>query len=191
MAIRIRLSPSISFIYEGFPGQKFRRTFHRRRRFRRFYFLRNPSTVKPNSSFGSYVIHGDGATDDTAGIQAALNAGDIMVAPLNLRDCRECNHSHRPQYLMSEAQLSSIRRVSALACYRSASPQAVQETAASSGVSCRGPISFPATPRAMPITPVASAEIQSVAGDCERLGNTYGNVLIETSSSAMRKAIRY
>jgi hypothetical protein len=43
--------------------------------------LRNPLTVKPKSVFGGHTIHGDGTTDDTAGIQAALNASDIIVAP--------------------------------------------------------------------------------------------------------------
>ncbi len=43
--------------------------------------LRNPLTVKPKSVFGGHSIHGDGTTDDTAGIQAALNASDIIVAP--------------------------------------------------------------------------------------------------------------
>jgi hypothetical protein len=43
--------------------------------------LRNPLTVKPKSVFGGHTIHSDGTTDDTAGIQAALNASDIIVAP--------------------------------------------------------------------------------------------------------------
>jgi hypothetical protein len=43
--------------------------------------LRNPLTVKPGNVFGNNIIHGDGATDDTAGIQAALNASDIIVTP--------------------------------------------------------------------------------------------------------------
>ncbi len=43
--------------------------------------LKNPITIKPGANVNGYVIYGDGVTDDTAGIQAALNSSDILVAP--------------------------------------------------------------------------------------------------------------
>jgi hypothetical protein len=43
--------------------------------------LKSPVTIKPGASFGGYEVYGDGVTDDTAGIQAALNTSDVIVAP--------------------------------------------------------------------------------------------------------------
>ncbi len=43
--------------------------------------LNNPVTIKPGASFGGYFVYGDGVTDDTSAIQAALNTSDIIVAP--------------------------------------------------------------------------------------------------------------
>jgi parallel beta helix pectate lyase-like protein len=37
-------------------------------------------TIHPGAVFGGSIIHGDGTTDDTAGVQAALNASDVIVA---------------------------------------------------------------------------------------------------------------
>jgi hypothetical protein len=41
--------------------------------------LSNPQRVEPGARFGGVTIHGDGHSDDTAGLQAAINAGDLDV----------------------------------------------------------------------------------------------------------------
>jgi parallel beta-helix repeat protein len=43
--------------------------------------LNSPVTIKPGASFGGFLVYGDGATDDTQPIQAALNTSDVIVAP--------------------------------------------------------------------------------------------------------------
>lgn len=43
--------------------------------------LNNPVTVRPGAVFGGNTVKGDGSSDDTAAIQAALNTSDIIVTP--------------------------------------------------------------------------------------------------------------
>ena len=43
--------------------------------------LYNPARVQPGAVFGGHSVHGDGASDDTAALQAAVNAGDVVIAP--------------------------------------------------------------------------------------------------------------
>jgi hypothetical protein len=43
--------------------------------------LNNPVTIRPGATFAGYTVAGDGVTDDTAAIQAALDTSDVTVAP--------------------------------------------------------------------------------------------------------------
>ena len=43
--------------------------------------LKSPVTIKPGAHFNGYVVYGNGVTDDTPAIQAALNTSDVIVAP--------------------------------------------------------------------------------------------------------------
>ena len=43
--------------------------------------LRSPVTLKPGAAFGGYVVYGNGVTDDTPAINAALAVSDVLVAP--------------------------------------------------------------------------------------------------------------
>ena len=43
--------------------------------------LKSPITIRPGANFSGYTVYGDGVTDDTPAIQAALNTRDVIVAP--------------------------------------------------------------------------------------------------------------
>lgn len=43
--------------------------------------LNSPVTISPGATFAGYTVYGDGVTDDTDAIQAALNTSDVIVAP--------------------------------------------------------------------------------------------------------------